>query len=673
MRLGQLHQTKEYIRQKRQYRLWKRVVTGLACMTVFTTTYMLILPAITLEETACCGIEEHCHDTSCYQNMLVCDIEDESHIHADECYEEMLICQKEEHEHTLECYLEQNTETTSENGDVSEDLSEDSVESPDDGEASADGVIDSVTDTDGEGTVEDEEIEEESGKSEEEQLTGEEEQFSLAAEDNLSLGPAPDYIGDIDKSNEWQIVAEEYAGNDNSNKIGYDTDEDGVNDVLLQKNVVPTKNENEFLVYLSITKQMTWDELLAQSQLGLTTQGKWTDSDVGKVVNTNAIGGNKSNVLQPGMGQRNYQATIHLSRNGDVVHTFTGWYNGTTPNASNCTGYIILNGLNNKAIIASAKVNLHQDGSGSGGTLEYTIDLDKLSENGIAYAVNKIELNSVEDELGDYMIYEGSVKCDGGVSESVGVLTWNITENPDIEGTSYENPKTGYMENVAQLVYKVKLDVTQDGFNSCGDNMNSIVEDKESYAVNKYAKLNYLMNNESYTQDFPVPYVRGLLYNITFDKIGNDTDEKLAGAVFGLYESNSETPVKKSYGSDYQITTAAGETSRFTDLPYGKYIIKELSPPLGYSIGSISQWNIELCYTTDPDDLSKDSEQPSNLRYSKNDVDGTIWQIVNSSGYILPETGGFGTLPFTLCGFGLMAGALMYRYYMRRKRGRRAE
>lgn len=669
MRVSKLHKTKEYIRQKRQYRLWKRVVTGLACLTVFTTTYMLILPAVTLEQTAYCGIEEHCHDSSCYERMLICDIEDDSHIHTDECYEEMQVCRKEEHEHTLDCYDEQNADSGS---DDTENSISDSDESPDD-EANIDGVIDNEKELNSENTTESGDIQEELGETEESEMIEEEEQFSLAAVSNLSLGPSPDYIGTINNANKWQIVSEEYSGNANSNKTGYDTDKDDVNDVLLQKNVVPTENENEFLVYLSVTKQMTWDELLAQSQLGLTTQGKWTDADVGKIVNASDIGGSKSNVLQPGMESRNYEATIYLTRNGTVVHTFTGWYNGTTPNASNCTGYIILNGLNGKAIIASAKVNLHQDGSGSGGTLSYTINLDELSENGIKYAVSEIKLTSVEDMLGDYMIYEGGVNCDGSISESGGVLKWNITENPDIEGTSYEDPKTGYMENVAQLVYKVKLDVAQAGFNSCGDNMKSIDKDKESYAVNKYAKLSYLMNDESYTLDFPIPYVRGLLYNITFDKVGDDTAEKLAGAVFGLYESDGVTPVKNPAGDDYQITTADGETSRFTNLPYGKYTLKELSPPPGYSIGRFSQWNIELCYTTDPNDLSQDTEQKANLRYSKNDDNQGIWKIVNSSGYVLPETGGSGTIPFTLCGLGLMAGALMYIYYMRCKRGRRAE
>ena len=451
--------------------------------------------------------------------------------------------------------------------------------------------------------------------------------ISVAAVNTTSLSAAPNYIGAINTANEWQIVAEQYSGNSNSDKIGYDTDGDGINDVLLQKNVVPTGTENEFLVYLSVTKQMTWDELLAQSQLGLTTQGKWTDSDVGQLVNTSSIGGNKSNILQPGMGQRNYQATIYLVRGGTTVHTFTGWFNGTTPNASNCTGYIILNGLDNKAIIASAKVNLHQDGSGTGGTLEYTIDLDKMAQNGIYYELDEIELNTVKDTLGDGIIYDGCVNCDGTVSESNGTLTWNIMENANVEGVNYTNPVTGYIENVAQLVYRVKLDVTQEGFHSCADNMDSTPNELESYAVNKYATLHYQMGVNTYTQNFPVPYVRGVLYNITFDK-ESTTGKSLTGAVFALYESDGTTPVKNSDGMDYTITTVAGQINRFIDLPTGTYVMKEISPPKHYSAGDTSVWTINLCYTTASNQLSKDDVLPTNFRYTGNDTNGK-WVIQN--------------------------------------------
>ena len=78
---------------------------------------------------------------------------------------------------------------------------------------------------------------------------------------------APDVVGSINTANEWQIVSEEYSGREQINKKGYDIDNDGIDDVYYQKNVIPTGVENEFRVYLGITKKMSWDELLAESAL----------------------------------------------------------------------------------------------------------------------------------------------------------------------------------------------------------------------------------------------------------------------------------------------------------------------------------------------------------------------------------------------------------------------
>lgn len=116
-------------------RTWKTVVSILACIVVFCTTYALILPAITLENhTVYCGLETHQHDSECYEKTLICGQKetndsvcddntddcyfaeetlesglDESetipgHKHTDECYEYVLTCGKEEHTHELSCY-----------------------------------------------------------------------------------------------------------------------------------------------------------------------------------------------------------------------------------------------------------------------------------------------------------------------------------------------------------------------------------------------------------------------------------------------------------------------------------------------------------------------------------------------------------------------------------------
>ena len=132
---------------------WQKVVSVLATITVFCTTYALIIPAITWDRTlicereehihtdacwsyveypetqkAVCGIEEHTHSEGCYieHTELICGLreghvhsdacagacgleEGEIHVHDDSCFDEegSLICGKMEdigHVHSDECY-----------------------------------------------------------------------------------------------------------------------------------------------------------------------------------------------------------------------------------------------------------------------------------------------------------------------------------------------------------------------------------------------------------------------------------------------------------------------------------------------------------------------------------------------------------------------------------------
>ncbi len=90
---------------------WKRVVSFLACIVVFCTTYALILPALTIEETIYCGMESHRHSEKCYEKVLICGQEEgeiTAHTHTEDCVttERKLICNNEDpqHRHTDECY-----------------------------------------------------------------------------------------------------------------------------------------------------------------------------------------------------------------------------------------------------------------------------------------------------------------------------------------------------------------------------------------------------------------------------------------------------------------------------------------------------------------------------------------------------------------------------------------
>ena len=104
-----LAKIRKILHDRRTRRFLTRFVSGIAAIVVFITTYALVLPAITMEKEANCGIEAHQHDDSCYTEELICDIpESEGHHHDESCYRTKLnlICETAEHEHSVEngCY-----------------------------------------------------------------------------------------------------------------------------------------------------------------------------------------------------------------------------------------------------------------------------------------------------------------------------------------------------------------------------------------------------------------------------------------------------------------------------------------------------------------------------------------------------------------------------------------
>ncbi len=92
MRYDALRDAEKYTRVHKRKRLRHRVVTVLAGVVVFCTTYALILPAITLEKQ--CDIPEHTHTDACYAQVTSV----EKRVPA--CSAKTL----EIHQHTADCY-----------------------------------------------------------------------------------------------------------------------------------------------------------------------------------------------------------------------------------------------------------------------------------------------------------------------------------------------------------------------------------------------------------------------------------------------------------------------------------------------------------------------------------------------------------------------------------------
>ena len=116
MKLDALPGAKKYTKAHQRKKRWYRVVTCLAAVVVFCTTYALILPAITLEKK--CEIPEHTHTEACYTKVttqekrnLACGVDADTviHHHDSSCYDEngnlwCLLPEVSAHVHGEDCY-----------------------------------------------------------------------------------------------------------------------------------------------------------------------------------------------------------------------------------------------------------------------------------------------------------------------------------------------------------------------------------------------------------------------------------------------------------------------------------------------------------------------------------------------------------------------------------------
>lgn len=127
MKFDLLQYIVELLQKHRLKKRWQKIVSAMAAIVVFSTTYALILPAITMENTPVCGMEEHTHTEECYEMQLlgpqpeiVCAYAsgdggmDIIHTHDEFCYDNNgnLICELselEEHTHSGSCYREKST------------------------------------------------------------------------------------------------------------------------------------------------------------------------------------------------------------------------------------------------------------------------------------------------------------------------------------------------------------------------------------------------------------------------------------------------------------------------------------------------------------------------------------------------------------------------------------
>jgi len=319
-------------------------------------------------------------------------------------------------------------------------------------------------------------------------------------------------------ANEWQIVSGEYGNNASGNKTEYGTD----GNVRVQKNIIPTGVENEFFVYLGVDTKVTNEIIKTFIEKKVSVgnyffgsashfPGGGSETNGGKIYT-----GTSWNDLVQGTGKKagDHYVTFNIKYQGVTIATLT-----LGCEDSNFQVYLKLSETQNQVValgLGCAKKGELVGGPDVNLTSEaYQYLLEETSKT------TTVTDMSVSDPLGEYITFLGVVEGNYAsvpITDSDNVLHWQVSAKTNPKSMKVSSTEIWQL-NSAELLYRVRLNVKQADFNSCAQHMNSCVGDEWSYPVNQQAILTY---NSNQTAVFPDPYVRGLLYDVTGQKVDQD-------------------------------------------------------------------------------------------------------------------------------------------------------
>ena len=467
---------------------------------------------------------------------------------------------------------------------------------------------------------------------------------------------AEDYMPSSNSTNDWQIVSGEYDGHGDDT---YTVTDDGM--FRLQKKVIPTGTENEFYIYLNMEPVMSWEEVFKQSTIWL-CNNNWTGdiSSLTEEMTASQVkeqsGGHVSRLVseeiplddklstQPKQEEKVHTIRLETS-SGNYEEFSVDMHYGLSQQSSD-SFTILYCAPNSDQFVKLSNI------SRSEGVLTIPAEawgqMVSGSETGdLSLLTGTVVPDQVTDTMGDYIEYRGEASATNGKATydpETKTLTWNdFTELPDSEDENdfalYKD--NYYRKNAYQLVYKVRLDVTKEGFTSCAEELfDSETIDASHYATNQTTQLDYTINaSENGQGDFESPVVKGLLYDVEFQKV-DEAGVPLSGAKFQIKGEH--------YGEEITETAASDDKGyvKFRNLPHGTYQLTETNPPTGYT-NSYEDEDITLCYTTNPDDLEQDHADPHKVDQEedirnallKSEKIGKDGKIVNQSEGINPGPG----------------------------------
>lgn len=493
--------------------------------------------------------EEHIHGETCIciGGELICELEEiEEHIHGDECFvkEEQLICGQQEY-------------GVMEVMSIAETVNQ--TETDITAYASSDVVYDHNFDS-----------------------------------SVLPVSPASG-------ANEWQIVSGSYAGPYNNSDVSISFDQmanvsySRDDAVRLTKNVISTDVENEFLMYLNIEPQVSWEDILQLNTIKVCNANQ-------SVSPPNYPTAGQVSVLSPEKkGQYTVPVRIqyYAIENGEkIILAITTMYANTSkvPNGAVGIGNPLLTPDGKGTYYANNNFNLKNNGSEGVSTAE--VDISTVYSK-YEFSRQKVYPKSVDDQVGEHLVIdESSFNYDGGSctmqneniinwklpDKDLGLLPYKIDENGNV--TPYgvlrklDNGKsTYYRQEAYQLSYRFSLDVTDAGFRSC-EKPESANDVSAPYAIQtnkspddvsnnaKGGTVHYVVGGDGRKGDFKSPYIKGLLYDVEFQKVLEGSRVPLEGVTFKIEDGGSNDTIAETDEEGW---------IKFHNLPWGTYTLTELS------------------------------------------------------------------------------------------------
>lgn len=166
-------------------------------------------------------------------------------------------------------------------------------------------------------------------------------------------------------------------------------------------------------------------------------------------------------------------------------------------------------------------------------------------------------------------------------------------------------------------------------------------------------------NNMDVTSDITGNTVNVYTFTLNVGKVDGNTKAPLAGATFKLTSDTDTTGTTLTTGEDGSVT--------FTGLKAGKYYVEETVAPEGYNINSkkfeitISTQGIVTGDNVTGDNVTTDIPATDNVKDNK--------LVVSDFPLSVPQTGGAGTVMFTVGGIALIACAgVLFFVVMRKKK-----